>query len=290
MYSTCTFCHASLGRNESLEHFPVGRRLAFDQATGRLWVVCPSCRQWNLTPLETRWEAIEDGERLYRDTTKRVATENIGLAKLRDGTELIRIGAPLRPEFAAWRYGDRFGTRWRKTALLVGTGVAATGAVAVAGSVALGAAVIGGVGLPYMAFDMMKSLYQGRLVVGRFVDEKGPLYVNAAFANLAVRVQVLDDPRGWGLRVPAVRAPHPRGRFAPGPSVFEDGRVVLTGENAEEATRRFLPGINSAGGRTHTVSEAVSVLEQIQSLDALVAKVSIPQDDPIPPDRTRGTS
>lgn len=40
MYSTCLFCHAPLGANETLERFPVGRRLAFDAANGRLWVVC----------------------------------------------------------------------------------------------------------------------------------------------------------------------------------------------------------------------------------------------------------
>ena len=103
MYATCLFCNRPLGANESIEHFPVGRRLAFDSAKGRLWVVCPSCERWNLTPLEERWEAIEEAERLYRGTRLRVATDQIGLARLRDGTELVRIGEPLRPEFAAWR-------------------------------------------------------------------------------------------------------------------------------------------------------------------------------------------
>ena len=65
-----------------LRAFPVGRRLAFDQRRGRLWVVCRKCGKWNLTPLEERWEAIESCERLFRDTRKRTSTENIGLAKL----------------------------------------------------------------------------------------------------------------------------------------------------------------------------------------------------------------
>lgn len=60
MYSTCLFCSEDLGSNEAIEHFPVGRRLAFDAAKGRLWVVCRKCERWNLTPLEERWEAIED--------------------------------------------------------------------------------------------------------------------------------------------------------------------------------------------------------------------------------------
>src|SRR5215218_9176555 len=118
MYSTCIFCHSSLGKNEAIEHFPVGRKLAFDQAKGRLWVVCSKCERWNLSPIEERWEAIEEAERAYRDTKKRVTTDNVGLARLRDGTVLIRIGEPLRPEFAAWRYGDTFGRRRRKNALI----------------------------------------------------------------------------------------------------------------------------------------------------------------------------
>ena len=90
MYATCLFCQKDLGRNESFETFPVGRRLAFDAAKGRLWVVCSHCERWNLSPLEERWEAIEQAERYYRDSKRRVATDNIGLSKLRDGTTLFR--------------------------------------------------------------------------------------------------------------------------------------------------------------------------------------------------------
>src|SRR5688572_17561670 len=107
MFSTCLFCHAALGANEVLERFPLGRRLAFDPARGRLWVVCPKCRGWNLSPLEIRWEAIEDCERLFRDARMRVSTDTIGLARLSEGLELVRIGHADRPEFAAWRYGER---------------------------------------------------------------------------------------------------------------------------------------------------------------------------------------
>ena len=137
MYATCLFCNKPLGANESFEAFPVGERLAFDAARGRLWVVCRKCERWNLSPLDERWEAIEQAEKLYRDTRLRMATDNIGLAKARDGTTLIRIGEPLRPEFAAWRYGDQFGRRRRRTMLAVG------GGMAVLGAVALGSAVIG---------------------------------------------------------------------------------------------------------------------------------------------------
>src|SRR3982751_6632500 len=125
MFSTCIFCHSGLGANDAVEHFPVGRRLAFDAARGRLWVVCRECERWNLTPLEERWEAIEECERLFSSTRLRVSTDNIGLAKLREGLELVRIGNALRPEMAAWRYGDQFGRRRRKHFLVTGAAIAA---------------------------------------------------------------------------------------------------------------------------------------------------------------------
>lgn len=43
MYATCIHCKRSLESNEVVETFPVGRRLAFDSAKGRLWVVCRRC-------------------------------------------------------------------------------------------------------------------------------------------------------------------------------------------------------------------------------------------------------
>src|ERR1041384_1077202 len=135
MYATCLFCNKSLGANESFESFPVGKRLAFDAEKGRLWVVCPHCERWNLSPLEERWEAIEQAERLYRDTRTRVATDNIGLAKLRDGTTLVCIGEPMRPEFAAWRYGDQFGRRRVRQLAIVGAGLGALGAVIAGGAI-----------------------------------------------------------------------------------------------------------------------------------------------------------
>jgi hypothetical protein len=119
MFTTCMFCNRPLGSNEVIEHFPVGRRLAFDLERGRLWVVCRKCERWNLSPLEERWEAVEMCERLFGDARVRVSTENVGLAKHREGLELVRIGQPMRPEFAAWRYGDQF-VRRRKRAIIYG--------------------------------------------------------------------------------------------------------------------------------------------------------------------------
>jgi len=111
MYSACLFCHADLGHNEALPHLAVGKRVAFDPDKGRLWVVCTACGRWNLTPFEERWETLEDCERLFRDTRLRYSTDNIGLAQPSWGFELVRIGAALRDEIAAWRYGTKLLSR-----------------------------------------------------------------------------------------------------------------------------------------------------------------------------------
>ena len=53
---------------------------AYDPDRGRLWVVCEFCRRWNLAPIEERWEALHQLERMVRDRAKVVAeTDNITL-------------------------------------------------------------------------------------------------------------------------------------------------------------------------------------------------------------------
>ena len=82
MFATCLHCAANLGSNEVIESFPVGRRLAFDPAHGRLWVVCRACERWNLSPLDERWEAIQAADRLYRDSRLRATAINSDAAAI----------------------------------------------------------------------------------------------------------------------------------------------------------------------------------------------------------------
>jgi hypothetical protein len=138
VYSTCLFCHTDLGRNECVEHFPVGRRLAFDSANGRFWVICASCKRWNLSPLEERWDAMDECERLFEGTRLRMSTDNIGLARVGEGTELVRVGGAQRPEMAAWRFGAQLAARRRQYRWLVAGGVIAIGGF-YAGAAAAGA-------------------------------------------------------------------------------------------------------------------------------------------------------
>src|SRR5690348_5657063 len=92
LYQHCIFCSADLGSNEILEDFPVGQSVAFDPHKGRLWAVCSRCGRWNLAPIEERWEAVESAEQRFRSARQRVHRENIGVARLEDGTRFIRVG------------------------------------------------------------------------------------------------------------------------------------------------------------------------------------------------------
>lgn len=263
MYSTCLFCHAPLGANEMLEHFPVGRRIAYDPARGRLWVVCPSCRQWSLSPLDERWEAVEDAERLYRGTRLRAATGQIGLARLQDGTELVRIGQPLRPEFAAWRYGERFSARWRRK---VGLGIA--GGVAVAGYIVagpvMGLVAGGGMWVPWNLAQLGSSVIRKRRVVARVALAEGPIIMTDVHVRFARVISHPGDPDRWRISVPHFREDLAVGRFTRSSKELDD-RIELKGDRALELARAIFPRINRSGGRAATVAQAVQELEEAGS-------------------------
>ncbi len=155
MYSSCLYCHGDLGTNESVGHFPVGRRLAFDSANGRLWVICGACRRWNLSPLEERWDAIDECEGLFEKTRLRMSTDNIGLARIAEGTELVRVGAAMRPEMAAWRFGAQLAARRRQYRWLVAGGVVVTAGLFV-GATTAGVSIVAG----RWAWNVMKGGYE----------------------------------------------------------------------------------------------------------------------------------
>ena len=249
MYSTCLFCSASLGSNEVLESFPIGRRIAFDAARGRLWVVCRTCERWNLSPLEERWEVIEACERLYVNTRLRSSTENIGLAHLRAGLDLIRIGEPLRPEFAAWRYGDQFGRRRRRAIMKAGAGLGAVGLVAAG---ALGAGV-GMVGMWWGGQGLVRRIVNGspNTIVATLYDNDERL-VRLRRRHLENVRLLSDDAGGWKLMVREGRGRNVTDYRMP---------VILHGEHARRAAGPVFAAINRFGGSKRTIGDAVTLLE-----------------------------
>jgi hypothetical protein len=260
MYSTCLYCKAKLGSNDMLERFPVGRRLAFDTAKYRLWIVCLECRRWNLSPLEERYEAIEDCERLFRSTYARTSTGNIGLARLRDGTTLVRIGAPLRPEFAAWRYASEFFNRRTRAYARVGATVAGATAVSVGTGAVLGPAATA--------------------VTGAFSVVAAPVLAMGMIATTALGASMADDYfrferilgrfRVGPKRVIRVRARHAQSielGFADGDNAtlglqHDRGWSTLSGQRAMHATTVLLANTNTHGATARTVQSAVDQIER----------------------------
>jgi hypothetical protein len=246
VFANCIFCNAELGRNEAIEHFPVGRRLAFDAAKGRLWVVCKSCERWNLTPLEERWEAIEECERFFRDTRLRVFTDNIGLARIREGTELVRVGEPRRPEMAAWRYGDQFGRRRKKYIAMSAAGIAAVGGYVIAGPVMGLVGAVGGQLINLVnVYDFLSAVAKLR------VNGEVLRVTRRHLRGVAIRPSVGGD---WELDVPYSRGL--AGWTNPAMSM-----VSLRGDEALRAASKLLPHINRSGGSRTNVSDAVRLLE-----------------------------
>jgi hypothetical protein len=144
LFKRCLVCETPFPPNDQLEHFPTGDRIAFDPGRGRLWAICRPCRRWSLAPIEDRWEALEEIEKIARDKGRLLSqTDNIAL--LRAGPiELVRVGRAGLTEEAWWRYGRELTARrdrYRKLSMVGSVGV---GAALLGGMAAGGFAVVGG--------------------------------------------------------------------------------------------------------------------------------------------------
>ncbi|MBW3553782.1 MAG: hypothetical protein KY466_09730 [Gemmatimonadetes bacterium] len=243
MYSTCLFCHSKLGRNEAIEHLPVGRRLAFDPLRGRLWVVCGRCARWNLTPFDERWEALEECEKAFRGTQRRFSTENIGLARLREGVELVRIGKPHRPEFAGWRYGDEFVRRNRRMLpfMLLGGSLSAAVILMPTGVATLGFTVpllVGG-------YNTALAYYAKGRPITSIPDGEGGTRVVRAKHVWRSKLQG-DGHGGWVLRLP-----------------LRQGTVSVARPAADRLLLPMAARLNMAGARRGRVRDALVELDMI---------------------------
>lgn len=250
MFTTCIFCNRPLGRNEAVEHFPVGRRLAFDGNKGRLWVVCPKCERWNLSPLDERWEAIEECERYFRECRLRMSTDNVGLAKLKEGLVLVRIGEPLRPEFAAWRYGDQFGRRRKRAIIYTTAGVAAFAAVT-AGAAVAGVTVGAFAGLP-------NAIINSSIRLKVTTQDGRTLKLNKDQMD---KSKLLVDPSSeeWTLALK-----------------HKGGVETLHGAEAMRIAGLVLPKMNYMAGSKRTVADAVERIETAG--DPMAFLEQIPRD------------
>jgi hypothetical protein len=258
LYRTCLYCNHDLGHNEVVELLPIGRRLAFDAAQGRLWVVCRSCEKWNLVPFDTRLEAIDVCEALFRDARLRYSTDHIGIARLSEGLELVRIGSAQRPEFAAWRYGARFASRRQRNAIVAGgAGLAILGGVA-------GLHVLIGGALGAQLISPTLRQIQAHRVVTRFVPygESEPLTLTIRDIRTARVSFVGRVPGNWALNLRARRGVTRRW-FLRAPT---DGSLEVSGDGLAHALAHLLPGISGLAGSRRQVTSATSLIEADHTL------------------------
>jgi hypothetical protein len=244
-----------------VEALPIGERIAFDPARGRLWVICRWCDRWNLVPIDERWEAVETCERLFRATRLRFSTTHIGLAYLPPSLALVRIGAALKPEIAAWRYG-RYLRRWLPA---VRTDPLREAGRAVAGVADRGVAAVAarlGVRRNYDLAMWLRLKHRPNRVVAvmaagqRGSGAAGPIIVRAK--HLETTELVRPDPgQGWRLVV-----------------AHDRGSAVIGGDEGLALVGRILARLNGGGAPEAVVRYAVNKLDDAANPDGYFARVA----------------
>lgn len=273
MLTSCAWCNATFPANEGVESLPVGRRIAFDEAKGRLWVVCRRCERWNLTPLERRWEALEDCARTFRDARLRASSGQVGLARLRDGTDLVRIGAPPPTEFAAWRYGDQFGRR-RTRAVALGVGSGAAAVALAAGAVTLGASLVAFLPVVQVTTLVLNLGVAGALSRQHPVEDPatGGSVIPIGHPRL---VAASDHDGGWGLELQYSLRTDAQGKLQG--SWFHRGlykssplgSLRLVGPPARQLLARHAPRLNRIGAPPSRIQGAVQLIAEAGGADEL---------------------
>ncbi|MGH7459407.1 MAG: hypothetical protein ACREMA_00060 [Longimicrobiales bacterium] len=259
MLSRCIYCRVALPENQTLEHLRLGTRLAFDPSRGRLWVVCATCRRWNLAPIEERWEALEALERLTRDRGRLLSqTDHIALLRAED-LEIVRVGKARLVEEAWWRYGSELQRRNRRFRAVR----------AAQWVLMLGASSTIGIGWMFMGGDPLNDLIRWR-----------------KFGSTAWRG--LRSCRGCGR--PMQELSFKRARhlvIAPSDTQLTlelrcrrcgfrnvDGGFAFEGLEAERMLRSVLAYHNFKGGSEADVKAAVSAIDELGSPQWLIRKLS----------------
>jgi len=262
VYRTCAFCNGKLDGDGGPSGLGVGRRLAFDEWKGRLWVICPKCARWNLAPLDDRLERIEAVARAAAAGRVAAATEQVALIRW-ESYDLVRVGKPRRLEFATWRYGERLRARRREQLqFVIPVTVAAVG-LAVAVNVAAGGSM--GVFVWNMP-NLAREVYKG-MVGRRTVTLAEPPICERCGAVLHLRAKHVAYARVVGqtnndlallLSCPACRA---------------EG-AMLVGREAHLALRQGLTYLAIARAGRQRVEDAARLVEGAGGPDQLIRDVA----------------
>jgi hypothetical protein len=249
---------------------PVGHRLAYDPERGRLWVVCARCGEWNLTPLEERWEALEECERLFAAAQVRASNSHVGLGRA-DGVDLLRVGAAaVRDELANWRYGPRLRRRHRRAAVILG------GAGVVAGA-AIGGALLAGAAsgsLPFAAWSVLFISVWTIEMWGRLGPVGGARFTGPNGERVTIAGPLVEEIRL--TRTTGANGPRTIGIVAS----LGDKELRYGREGALVALAAVLPRLNWRGADEWDLRRATRIVDEEE---ALAAEVTQRGGNPQPP-------
>lgn len=262
MFSHCLVCHAPFPSNEELERFSTSTRVAYDPVRGRLWAVCGSCKRWSLAPIEDRWEALDELEKVVTDRSRLLSqTDNVALLRV-GHLDIVRVGKANLTEEAWWRYGRELTTRAAKHHQLMFMGTAAAGA-AIAGGWATGG--IGWLGAWFLWenapnqlvkaarwFRFGSSAWRGRQSCARC----GHVFRSIDFRD---RGQLILTPgEGSGRPLSVIQR-------CPACGEVRNGGLRLDGRESEHVVRRLLAYHHHKGATERRVRSATRLIQEAGS-------------------------
>jgi len=262
MFVSCAFCNASFDGDGGPSGLGVGRRIAFDEWKGRLWVVCPRCSRWNLTPFDDRLERIEAVASAASQGRVAASTDQVALIRW-ERYDFVRVGKPPRLELATWRYGERLRNRQReRMKVVVPLTVAAVG-LGIAANVAAG----GGFGMLVWNIHRLADWIYLRMVGGRKVSLVEPpicAHCGSVMQLRARHVQFarLVPDRHADMAV-VVSCPHCR---------TEGAQLMAT--EATHVLRQGLTYLNLKRGGRRRAEDAAREVDQIGGPDHLVRDIA----------------
>ena len=263
MFRTCAFCNAPFDGDGGPSGLGVGRRLAFDEWRGRLWVVCSKCSRWNLTPLDDRLERIEAVARAARDGGRiAAATEQVALIRWQR-YDFVRVGKPLRVELSTWRYGERLRTRQReRMKVVVPLTVAAVG-LGIVANVAAG----GGLGVfVWNLHRLVDQAYIGIVGNRKVLLSEPPICAHCG-SLMQLRARHVQHARV----VPDAHAEV--AVLLSCPTCRREG-AQLTGLDAAQVLRQGLTYLNVTRSGRRKAEDAARVVDQVGGPDRLLRDVA----------------
>jgi hypothetical protein len=262
MFRSCAFCNTAFDGDGGPSGLGVGRRIAFDEWKGRLWVVCRRCSRWNLTPFDDRLERIEAVARAAQAGRIAGSTDQVALIRW-ERYDFVRVGKPPRVELATWRYGERLRNRQReRLKVVVPLTVAAIG-LGIAANVAAG----GGFGVIVWNIHRAVDWVYLRIVGSRRVS----LIESPICARCGSIMELRARHVKYARVVPDTHAD--MGVVLSCPRCHQEG-AQLTGTEAVQVLRQGLTYMNLVRGGRRRAEDAAREVDRVGGPDRLVRDVA----------------